>query len=193
MKQSEKLDLILKELYKHKHDGKFHSISEICNYLKMSVIENEEIFSLAQRLKNDCYINLQFSHDDAFASLTSYGIEYCEEDSYTYKGHSIITNNYINVTNSPNANVVSNSSNVTITITNYGEIKNKITEIKEAVGKLTDETIKQEVLDCIEEIETNIEAGRKPKFAFASLINIAGSLSGVGLLIIELGKLIFGG
>lgn len=33
MKQSEKLDLILRELYKYKNDGKYYSIGRICDSL----------------------------------------------------------------------------------------------------------------------------------------------------------------
>lgn len=191
MKQSEKLDLILRELYKHKHDGHYHSIKEICDNLNIDIAANAEVPSLAHRLKNDSLINAHFMLNDAMASLTTYGIDYCEEDSYTYRGSSIITNNYINVTNSPNANVVSNSSNVTITINNHQAIKNKITEIRDAAETLTDQIIKQEILECLEEVEASIEAGKKPKYSFTYLANIAGGLAGVGSLVIELGKLIF--
>jgi len=193
MKQSEKLDLILKELYKHKHDGLYYSITAICEELNIDVAPHIEVPNIAHRLKNDGMINTIFTRDDASASLTSYGIDYCEEDSYSHTGHSIINNNYINVTNSPNANVVSSSSNVAISITNHGDIKNKINEIRSATEKLTDQGKKQEILECIDEVEAGIDAGKKPKYAFSSLSHMAGSLAEVGLLVIELGKLIFGG
>lgn len=192
MKQSEKLDLILRELYKHKHDGKYYYLSQICKELNIAVAPNTEIPTLGHRLKSDMLINASFRQNDVAACLTTYGIDYCEQDSYTYRGHSIITSTYnINVTNSPNANVVSNSSNVSISITNHDGIRNKINQIKDVVDKIPDGLNKQEFLECLEEVETSIEAGKKPKYSFSSLTDIAGGLAGVGSLVIELGKLIF--
>lgn len=195
MKQVEKLDIILKELYKYRFNGKYYEIGSLLDELKIDVEPHTELRMLFKRLQDDGYIKLiSFGHRTS-ACLTSYGIEYCEENSYTYIGRSIITNNYnLTIKNSPNANIVSNSSNVNIQITNYGEIKTKIETLKYVVSnsKEIDSAKKIEILDCVDEIETTIDAGKKPKFSFASLTHIAGSISEIGLLVVELGRLIFG-
>ena len=195
MKQSEKLDLILRVLYQYRHDGQHHAIEAICEIQKIPVEPHNEVRALAHRLQDDGYIKATFTKGATLALLTSHGIEYCEEDSYAYRGHSIITNTYnMTISNSPNANIVSGSSNVNIAINNYGDIKTKIEEIRQAVNNDTEvaATKKQEIKDCIDEVENNIDAGKKPKFSFNALAHLAGSVSEIGLLVIELGRLIFG-
>ena len=191
MKQSEKLDLLLRELYNYKFDGHVYSLKEICQEKNLPIEPYNEVRTLAHRLIDDRFITGNFTMDDCVAEITSYGVEYCEENSYTYRGHSIITNNYsISISNSPNANIVSNSSEVNIIITNHAEIKNKISQIKDEISSLSHES-KEDLLQCLEEVETTIEAGKKPKFSFKQLLEIGSSISGIGSLILELGELIF--
>ena len=98
------------------------------------------------------------------------------------------------ITNSPNANIVSKSNNVTIQTNNYGVIKNKINDIREALKSdisIPQDKI-QDIIDCIDEVETSLESGKKPKFSFSSLVELTSNFSGIGSLVIELGKLIFG-
>ncbi|PWA05416.1 hypothetical protein [Flavobacterium psychrotolerans] len=194
MKQSEKLDIILKALYGSRFDGRYYSIGAILENLNIEFDPFIELRMLAKRLEDDGLIKTIFSRNDASATLTSIGIDYCEGNSYTYIGKSLITNNYhMNITNSPNANIVSKSSNVTIKITNYGEIKRTIENLRNSISNHEEIDLdkKQEMLECVDEIETNIDAGKKPKYSFTALSHMAGSLSEVGLFVIELGKLIF--
>lgn len=192
MKQSEKLDLILNELFKYKNDGNYHSIGAICETLKIPINSNIELINLAHRLKNDGYINTLFQSGDCYATLTTYGIEYCEEDSYSYKGSAIITNIYsISVVNSPNSNIVNQSNNTTIT-QNISEINDVVEKIKEIVS--TDSTINKElaenILECLKEIQDGLQNNRKPKFAIQSLINIAGNIASIGSYLTNLAQLI---
>ena len=190
MKQSEKLDLILRELYKHKNDGNNHSIEQICRALSIPLDSILEIDKLASRLKTDRLINAVMTNGDSLAELTSYGIEYCEENSYSYSGHSIITNNYnISVVNSPNSNVVSQSSNVSIS-QSISEINQTIEKIRETIA--TDSTIElsktNEILDCLNEIQVCIKNNQKPKYAIKSLLDIAGGISSIASLVMTLGQ-----
>jgi hypothetical protein len=104
MKQSEKLDLILKELYKHKNNGGYYSLNEIFIELGIPInIAGQELVNLGNRLKNDGYVDvLRFEINDCIAQITTYGIEYVEEDSYSNSGTSIINNTY----NSNNMSVI---------------------------------------------------------------------------------------
>jgi hypothetical protein len=190
MKQSEKLDLILRELYKHKNEGTYLSIGWICQELDIPLDSALELNRLAHRLKEDGYIKTIFSHNDCSAELTSYGIDYCEENSYTYSGNSIITNNYsISIVDSPNSNIVNESQNVTITQT-VGEANQAIEKIRETIN--SDPSIDKEkiveILDCLNEIQEGIKNNQKPKFAIKTLIDIAGGIASIASWVTTLGQ-----
>jgi hypothetical protein len=189
MKQSEKLDIILRGLYQHQG---YWEIEKILDSNKISV-STEEIWRLAHRLHSDGYIEQPaVSAGKPLCRINSYGIGYFEGSSYTYEGQSLITNNYITVSSSPNAAVVTNSQHVNITITNYTEIKNKISELKEATKKETDITESKinEILDCLSEIEASVDADHTPKFSFRSLLSLTSDIVGLSPLVIALAKIL---
>lgn len=191
MKQSEKLDLILKELYKYKNNGKYYSIYSICQTFKIPLDSFLELNKLAHRLNDDGFINPVFILNDCSAELTSYGIEYCEENSYTYSGQSIVTNNYsISIVNSPNTNVVSQSSNVSISQNNL-EVNHAIEMIRETVANdiLIDQVKAAAILECLNQIHESLKKNQKPKFAIKSLIDIASGISSIGSWVTTLGQL----
>jgi len=190
MKQSEKLDLILRELYKYKNDGKYYLIGWICQTLNIPVDSFLELNKLAHRLKDDGFITPLFTHNDCSAELTSYGIEYCEENSYTYSGHSIITNNYsISIVNSPNSNIVNQSNNFSIS-QNISEASQAVEKIRESVSIDTtiDKEKAAEILECLNEIQDNLRNNQKPKFAIKSLIDLAGGISSISSWVTTLGQ-----
>jgi hypothetical protein len=115
MKQSEKLDLVLRGLYEHKDDGLYWPISDFLKAIGFQP-KFEELWRLAIRLRDDNYVQDPISDvQDVLCKITSYGIEYCEESSYTYVGKSIITNNYnISIGENKNLSVVSDSQNVSV-------------------------------------------------------------------------------
>lgn len=191
MKQSEKLDLILKALYTLKDTGYYHSIVEICqqNNIPLGL---EEWNRLSHRLENDGFVNTMFHHNDCNLKLTTHGIEYCEENSYTYSGKAIINNHYnISVVNSPNSNIVSNSNNVNITQQN--EIVNEtLKNIKSTLQN--DPSINsdklEEILECVNEIEHNVKSGNSSKFAIKSLLEIGGNIASIASYLTALGQII---
>lgn len=129
MKQSEKLDLLLKGLYELKNKGKYYSLEYISQQQNIPIDSFMELHGLAHRLKDDNLINTIFSHNDISAELNTYGIEYCEEDSYSYKGNAIILNTYnIKIENSSDTTIVSQSENVKIETKNE-EIKSELVEV----------------------------------------------------------------
>jgi len=133
VKQSEKLDLILKGLYELKHDGKYYSLTWL---LQNDGIETnfDELFSLGKKLEADGLIKFNGRHDDVMACITAVGIEYVEEDSYSFKGKSITTNNY-NITIQGHGNVVGLGNIENNIIANT--IKFTDVDLKEAFEKLT--------------------------------------------------------
>lgn len=195
MKHTEKLDAILRELYDRGLDKKDQMLNQICEGKNIPLKSRDELYAIADRLEKDGYVVCQRISAGIYATLTSHGIEYCEEDSYAYKGHAIVTNLYnLNITNSPYANIVSSSSNVSISIKTKSEIKNKIKELKDRISNSNDiiSDKKTDILDCIKEVEDSIDSDRKPKFAVKYLIEQASNIAGVGSLLLELGKLISG-
>lgn len=197
MKLSNKLDLILQSLYKNDYNDNYQSVREICEREHIPFESYTELMRLTKRLETDGYIKAYYTQADIDVILTSHGIEYCEEDSSTYKGHSstITNNNSLIITNSPNANIISNSNNVNIQVnSDESNIKNKINEIKEAINQdySVQNNTRQDIIDCIEELETIIDAGKKPRSTFEHLLDLTSKFAGIGSLILELGKLIPG-
>jgi hypothetical protein len=190
MNQSVKFDLILRELYKYKNDGNYYSIKEICRSLNIPIDSGMELNKIGHRLKNDGLINPLFSHNDCSAELTSHGIDYCEGTSYTYSGHSVITNNYnVSITNSPNANLVNQSSQVTIT-QNISEANNAIENIRKTIptDNSIDKSTEADILECLNEIQLSLANNQKPKYSIKSLIDIAGGISSIAAWVTTLGQ-----
>jgi len=190
MKQSEKFDLILRELYNYKNDGKYYSIDLICQKLIIPLDSDLELRNIAKRLEDDGYIKMLCSRFDCDAELTSYGVDYCEEDSYAYKGHPLITNNYnVSIVNSPNSNIVNQSSDVTIN-QSISEVNHAIEKIKETIT--ADNTVEEfkanEILECLHEIQESVNNKKKPKFAIKSLLDIAGGISSISSWLAVLGQ-----
>ena len=190
MKQSEKLDLILRELYKHKHESKYYYISVICKTLSIPYASINELYQLTDRLHDDGYVIKNNTLEYCSAKITSSGIEYCEENSYSYFGHPINTNKYnISIVNSPNSNIVTQSSDVTIT-QNISQANHAIEKIREAIA--TDQTIDdsnaKDIIECLNEIQKSLENNQKPKFAIKSLLGIASNIASISSWVTILGQ-----
>ncbi|MBS1951245.1 MAG: hypothetical protein OJF59_003259 [Cytophagales bacterium] len=111
MKQSEKLDIILRYLYERRNDRREFSIAEILKESNVTADE-AEIGRLANQLRTDKLIELNvLSQKLKKAKITSKGVTYCEEDSHAKKGESIV--NHYHIVNSPQSNIVVQSSQVT--------------------------------------------------------------------------------
>lgn len=190
MKQSEKLDLILNELYRYKNNGSYYSIDEICKERKIPIDSIFELNRLAHRLKDDGLIEAIFSHNDCNAELTSYGIDYCEQDSYTYTGQSVITNNYnISISNSPNSNIVNSSSHVNIEQQSEGVLR-AIENIRSELEKneYRQASFTNDIIECLIEIENGIRSNQKPKFAIKSLIELGSDISSIAAWVTTIGQ-----
>ncbi|HPC99155.1 MAG TPA: hypothetical protein P5257_10490 [Bacteroidales bacterium] len=190
MKQTEKLDILLRCLYKFKYDGKYHSIQTILSEEGIEV-NREEAYSLCKRLYSEGMIEMVSTKEDVSAEITSYGIEYCEGDSYTYSGSAIINNNYqITVTNSPGANIVNQSSNIKINsqINNISELIDKILQTIENDDSI-DLKKKMDINECAAEVKNNLKNGQIPKFGIRNLISLIGDISSVSSLIMTLIKM----
>jgi len=128
MKQTELLDLLLKGLYEEGKDD-FRSFGMIINKYQIPIEEMDELRRLTKRLESDGLITKPIMlRSDISARLSSRGIDYCEGNSYTYSGQSLITNNYnITVENSTDTTIVNQSED--IIINKSIEIKNELQEL----------------------------------------------------------------
>jgi len=191
MKQTEKLDILLKCLYEFKYDGQYHSIQTVLSKEGIEV-NREEAYSLCSRLDSEGLIEMALTKDDVSAEITSYGIDYCEGDSFTYSGSAIINNNYqITIKNSPGANIVNQSSDVTIhtQINNINEVLEKILIAIEK-DKTIDNNKKIEITECTKEIKNSLEFGQIPKFGIKSLFGLIGDISSITSLVLTLKQII---
>jgi hypothetical protein len=81
MKHVEKLDLVLRELYKHRFDGILYSITDILAEIGGNP-NLQEAKMIGKRLEEDGHIVYVESSDSADARIDSRGIQYCEASSY---------------------------------------------------------------------------------------------------------------
>ncbi len=191
MKQAEKLNLILRTL----HSCGSSTIEEICEIQKIPINTYEEIKHLSERLRDEGYIKVTFTKGSTFATITSYGIEYCEEDSKPSKNNSLINNtfNIHNINNSPNSNIVLNSSKVNIKIQNCLEIEQKIKDIEQAILDSNEISVteREDLKACLQDIKTSLDLQQEFKSPFFKLISLAANISTIASLVFQLGPLIF--
>lgn len=193
MKQSEKLDIILKELYEKRDERKPVLINELVKSAGLEVSQ-QELIRLCRKLKEDHYIALQeVSNTRMMGRITAEGISYCEEDSYSQKGQSVlnVTHNYT-ITGSPQANIVINSSQVTINQSQEQDASGIIEEIRQVMERdgAIDFALKEEIAECLDEIKLSIDAGKQPKFSMRQLLTMGSEIASIGGLVVNLAQVL---
>ena len=192
MKQSEKLDIILRALYEKRDDRNSHAVSEILKFCGIET-NREEVVRLSKKLESDGFITLrEISSSRMMARITAEGVEYCEEDSYSNKGRSVLNVTHYIITNSPQANIIVSSNNVSITQAQEKDASKIIEQIYQTMDqdRQMDFVLKQEIGECLEEIKVCLQADRQPKFAFRSLLTMGSEISSIGSLILSLGQVL---
>jgi len=183
------LDVILRYLYERRNNRVEYSIAAILEESGIQVDYNE-MARLANQLRVDGLIDLNvLSSKLKKAKITSKGITYCEEGSYSVKGKTVI-NNY-HIVDSPQANIVVGSSQVTINQEQHEKAHAIIKEIQEKIShdQAVDLLMKREILECLTEIEAGIENKKAPKFAIKSLLGMASDISSISSLALNLAQL----
>jgi len=189
MKQTEKLDFLLKQLYKYRSDYQYTKVIDIFGLMKDGVSETEAKL-MVERLEDLKYIKKISTKDGLSAKITSKGIEYCEEDSFAKNGSPIINNNYnLNIKNSPNSNIINNSSNINIgsDINELNQILDNILQKIKIDQELQDKK-KIDINECILEIRNNLKEDKIPKFGIKTLLSLLSDISSVGGLAINLAQ-----
>lgn len=186
MKQKEKLDAILKILYE---DSRYQQRNILSDYQKLDS-NYDELVVLTERLKKEGLVERLVTKDSIEIKLTSQGVEYCEEDSFTVQGRSVIQNSYITLNNSPGSNIIGQSpgSSIVQKASQANNILDQITTTTQEDDAI-DSECKKEIIECVEEIKDAINSGRKSKSAvrgLLSLISEFASLSSLGISLKQL-------
>lgn len=189
MKQSEKLDFILKYLYQKKFDGNMYHIKTIFLENDM-IINDEEALSLGKRLLDDNMINFVNTSEGTLANLNSYGVDYVEEDSYSEMGKAIVNQNTFNISGSTNTNIINESNNIDIVLTqSVNQIDKIVNDIKDELSR---SSLKREdfneILDCLNEIQEANKKGLTPKYAYKSLLTMTSEISSISSFLVALSQ-----
>lgn len=91
MRPTEKLDLILKELYKFRHKDDYFSLDIVIRSARIPLTEDAELKVMATLLAKDSLIEFKDLDFEITARITFDGILFCEKNSYAYPGYPIIT------------------------------------------------------------------------------------------------------
>jgi hypothetical protein len=178
MKHKEKLDKVLYLIYPHRYSGSQYLISEIMSEGGITYDDNEPRV-IAKRLQEDGLIKAIFTFDGAYVNLTSRGIEYCEEESYSYPEKAVI--NLFSINNSPNTSIVVGNENV-VNYNNKEEVQKIIEDLKLQISNNTEltETIVAEIGECLDEIDAKVENKTKiPRILLKGLLSTTADLTTV--------------
>lgn len=192
MKESEKRDLILKQLYEKKHDN-FSMLKGIMEYLHIYESE-EELNRIANRLDKDNYADIKRISHGVMIKISSLGIDYCEQDSYSHPGHPVINLNFSGVFNAANMIMGANNSNNHQSVTITSEAESLIKKIQESIQQSTeiDEESKGALMECIGDIDDKVKDNKKiSKYQWSALLNNTAGLTQVSSFAIQLAQ-IFG-
>lgn len=126
--------------------------------------------------------------DKALIEIKQKIAEYSTKPKYMDKERSI----NINVSDSSNVNIVSQSNDVKINQELKKEVDSKISELFEKLETIqgVDEELKRDIIDCLNDIKSNVDNNKKvPKYSLNGLVDLTSkiaSLSSLGIGIAQL-------
>lgn len=194
MKQTEKRDAILLWLYNRRHEGRRNLyLKEIMEKLKIYESE-QKLDNIAEKLKSDNFVDLQkiAGGQVVIHKIKPDGVDYCEQDSYSHPGQSIISLNFHGAVNSSNLLVGSNISNVSQAYIIKSEANELILKIKQILQEHEEasQNQKEELMECVNDIEDKIKANKPVlKYQLGSLINNSAGIAQLASLAIQLGQI----
>lgn len=145
MKQSEKLDALLLQLYHHKYDGRWYSINQLFADKEITLANEVEVLVTATRLVSDGLINARTTENDISAMITGDGITFCETTSFSVPG-------------------------VSLASLSQEKIYEKITSLRKTVYfSGIEDDLKNDILQCLTEISAVISLGKMPLFCLSQL------------------------
>lgn len=188
MKQSEKLDLILKKLYEYRNDQTALTVQAVMESLGIyeTKIEAERLKS---RLEEDKLIDVdKYMGFVDTVKINSRGIEYCEETSFTDKNKSIVNMHFSG--NFHNSNLMTAASSINYSSQSIGatdEITDLIQRIREALRQEAKQEEQEDLTEYIQDVENKIKNNEKvPRLQWNTLIQNSANLATSGSLILQL-------
>jgi hypothetical protein len=175
MTHKEKLDKVLHLLYPFRHSGRQFMITQILINGGIE-FETKEPIILAKRLDEDGLIKASFTKDGTFVKLTSSGIEYCEQESYSIPNTPVI--NVFSISNSPN-NSIQIGNNNSIIYKDSDMIDAKINELRIKIKSNTEITdaIVREIGEYLDELDEKIINKKKiPQILLTGLLSTAADI-----------------
>jgi hypothetical protein len=150
---------------------------------KIIVKTKNDVFEFPYRSDGD--------RDEALRELTEV-IKIHQQESNGSKGEQDKTIS-INVADSSNVNIITQSSSVKISQHQEKEAKDLIGKIREAIGKEReiDRVLVEEIGECLDDIEAKIENQAKiPRLTFKGLLENTANFSEVSNFVISLGQVL---
>jgi len=176
MTHKEKLDKVLYLLYPYRFNNSLLALRELMSKEEIHFGKNEPLI-ISQRLKEDGFIkSTETLGGEVYVKLTSYGIEYCEEESYSLPNKSVI--NLFNISNSPSSTVIVGDGN-SIEYTNTDKIQNSISELKVRIVESEEltEVIVKEIGECLDEIDDKVKRKQRiPKMLVKGLLSTSADM-----------------
>ncbi len=157
MKESEKLDIILRGLYEYRSSDYYNTP----HYFLPDLTMQDEI-RLARWLLNEEMVQGTITQDGARLSITSIGVMYCEGNSMSHPGSPVTLITYVQNINSPGSTMQVGIQGQVL-YPNITEVQKQIDEIRTQLGALTgiSTSIVSEIGECLDEIAAKVE-DRKP-------------------------------
>lgn len=127
--------------------------------------------------------------DDALVEIRKAIAEYTSKSEKMENQSSVS----INVTDSSNVNIVSQSSDVEISQKIKESVNSQITELIKQLENIQDidKELKTDILDCVNDIKNNIKNNKKvPKYSLKGLIDLTSKVASLSSLGIEIAQLL---
>jgi hypothetical protein len=179
MKQSQKLDIILRKLHEYRHERR--TIMLIPLLQELNIYEGEEEANrLAKRLNDEGYAKITRIAAGTLLEISTYGIDYCEEDSFSKPGISLLSNSY-HISGSNNTSIIIDSSHVNVQQLNNHkqEAYDLINDITKGLNEVSEisPTQKQDISENLQDIKEKIDQNKLPKrYQLDTLIKALGGL-----------------
>jgi hypothetical protein len=151
------------------------------DYPKIILITNQEELEILYSTDDE--------RDNALINIKKVIAEYTSKSEKTKEQSSI----NINVSESSNVNIVSQSNYVEISHEIKKDVNSKITELSKKLENITeiDKELKTDIYDCVNDIRNKLNSNRKiPKYSLNGLLDLTSKISSISSLGVEIAKLL---
>lgn len=156
MTEKQKIDIILRGLYEFKGTKTFCSPTKF-----LPELSSDDSMRIAAWLRNNGFVNSP-GNSGFMMRLTSDGVMYCEDDSQSSPGNSVMAITYVQNINSPGSTIQVGIQGQVL-YPNITEIQSQIDAIRKEIDVLSgiNTNMVSEIGQCLDEIAAKVE-DRKP-------------------------------